>query len=290
MFNRSVEDNVIPDGAVDERNPGSSNSSGWEIVVGRLLLTLLLILFAADWLLQPDKFQIEEIIVYGESGDEGGEQVKKVVQNALDGNFFSLDLERLEYEVAQLPWIFSASLRRQWPSTIVINVVEAELAARWGEDKWLSLAGDLVVRKVNEKWDHSALAQLNGPEDQVEFVWEAFQQWSVKFAALGLSLDSLSLSPTGLFDFRISAAAPVAQGESGNPDGRMAETDAYVTLVVGVQHSGTQVQRFLNALGPGLLARFPEMKSVDLRYPNGFAIDWRDRETAAASGLKSGSI
>ncbi len=289
MFNRTIEDHVIPDGAADDRNPGSSNISGWEMVVGRLLLTLLLILFAADWLLQPDKFQIEEILVSGESGDEGGEQVKQVVRNALDGNFFSLDLERLEYEVEQLPWVFSASLRRQWPSTIVIHVVEAELAARWGTDKWLSLAGDLVVRKVNEKWDHTALAQLNGPEDQVEVVWEAFQQWSGKFAALGLSLDSLSLSPTGLLDFRISAAAPAAQGESGNPDGRMAGTDAHMTLIVEVQRSGTRVQRFLDALDPGLLARFPEMESVDLRYPNGFAIGWRDRETASASGPKSGS-
>ena len=82
MFNRTIEDHVIPDGAADDRNPGSSNISGWEMVVGRLLLTLLLILFAADWLLQPDKFQIEEILVSGESGDEGGEQVKQVVRNA----------------------------------------------------------------------------------------------------------------------------------------------------------------------------------------------------------------
>ncbi len=290
IFARTIEDNAISDeAAVDDRNQDSSNRSGWEVVISRLLLTLLVVLFVADWLLQPDKFQIEEIQVYGESGHGGDEQVKKVVRHALDGNFFSLNLERLEYEIEQLPWVFSASLRRKWPSTIAVNVVEAELAARWGTDKWLSLAGDLVVRKANEKWDHSAMTQLNGPEDQVEVVWDTFQQWSGKFAALGLSLDALSLSPTGLLDFRISVAAPVLQDESGNPDDRAADTAADVTLIVEVRNSQERVQRFLEALDLWLLARFPEMESVDLRYPNGFAIGWRDRGTASASTLKSES-
>ena len=287
---RTIEDNAIPgEVAVDDRNRGSSNISGWEIVIGRLLLTLLLILFVADWLLQPDRFQIEEILVHGESGDSGGEQVKKVVQNALDGNFFSISLERLENEVKQLPWVFSASLRRQWPSTIVVNVVEAELAARWGTDKWLSLAGDLVVRKANEKWDHSALAQLDGPEDQIDVVWKAFQQWSGKFASAGLSLDALSLSPTGLLDFRISVGAPGLQGESYNPDGRIADTDSNLTMIVELENSWTRVQRFLDALDRQLMVWFPEMESVDLRYPNGFTIGWRDRETVSAIGFESES-
>lgn len=290
MFTRTIEENAIPNEAtVDDRNRDSSSVSGWEIVIGRLLLTLLLILFVADWLLQPDKFQIEEILVYGESIDPGDEQVKKVVQNALDGNFFSISLEQLESEVEQLPWVFSASLRRQWPSTIVINVVEAELAARWGTDKWLSLAGDLIVRPVNEKWDHGALAQLDGPEDQVDVVWKAFQQWSGKFASVGLSLDALSLSPTGLLDFRISAAAPGLQGESDNPDGRIADTDSGVTLIVELKNSWTRVQRFLDTLDRRLLVRFPEMASVDLRYPNGFTISWRDRGAVPAAGFESGS-
>ena len=290
IFARTIEDNFIPgEVAVDDQNRNSSNISGWEIVIGRLLLTLLLILFVADWLLQPDKFQIEEILVYGESGNSGGEQVKEAVQNALDGNFFSISLERLENEVEQLPWVFSASLRRQWPPTIVINVVEAELAARWGTDKWLSLAGDLIVRPVNEKWDHSTLAQLDGPEDQVDVVWKVFRQWSGKFASVGLSLDALSLSSTGLLDFRISAAAPGLQGESDNPDGRIADTDSNVTMIVELENSWTRVQRFLDTLDSRLLVRFPEMESVDLRYQNGFTIGWRDSGAVSVASSGSGS-
>jgi len=290
MFARTIEDHAVSDEAAVTRNRGGSGISGWEIVMGRLLLTLLVVLFIADWLLQPDKFQIEEILVHGESGSASSEQVKKVALNALDGNFFSLDLERLEYEVEQLPRVFSASLRRQWPSTIVINVVEAELAARWSTDRWVSLAGELVVRPVNEKWDHSTLAQLNGPEDQVEVVWDAFQQWSGKFAALGLSLDALSLSPTGLFDLRISPSVAQVQDESGKLDGQVGDMDAGITLIVESQNSRVRVQRFLEVLEPRLVARFAEMESIDLRYPNGFAIGWRDRETVSASGLRSGSI
>ncbi len=287
MFERAVDNNVIADeAAVDGANQGSSRVSAWEMATGRLLLTLLVILFVADWLFQPGKFQIEEIRVYGESADSGNEQIEKVVRDALDGNFFSTSLKRLEHEVEQLPRVFSASLRRQWPSTIVVNVVEAEFAARWGSDKWLSTAGDLVVRKVNERWDHSALARLDGPEDQAEAVWNVFRQWSGKFAAAGLSLDALNLSPTGLLDFTISAADSGLQREQRPAHGHTADTE--VTLIVELQNSRIRVRRFLDALNEGLLARFPEMASVDLRYPHGFAIGWRGRGTAAAADSEPG--
>ena len=281
----------LGEAVVDDQNRGSSDVSGWEVLLGRSLLALLLILFAADWLLQPEKFQIEEIVVHGESGDLGGEQVKNVVKNALDGNFFSISLERLESEVEKLPWVLSASLRRQWPSTIIINVVEAELVARWGTDKWLSFAGEPVLLQANDKLDHSDLVQLNGDlvqlnghEDQIDVVWEAFQQWSEKFASIGLSLDELSLSSTGLLEFGISPGALGLQSDLYNPDGQMADTDSSVTMIVELENSGMRVRRFLDALDQQFLARFLEMESVDLRYPNGFTISWRD--PGAESGIK----
>ena len=279
----TIDDNaILGEAVVDDQNRGSSDVSGWEVLLGRSLLALLLILFVADWLLQPDKFQIEEIVVHGESGDLGGERVKNVVQNALNGNFFSISLERLESEVEQLPWVLSASFRRQWPSTIIINVVEAELVARWGTDKWLSFAGEPVLLQANDKSGHSELVQLNGHEDQIDVVWEAFQLWSEKFASIGLSLDELSLSSTGLLEFGISPGALGLQSDLYNPDGQMAGTDSNVTMIVELENSGMRVRRFLDALDQQFLARFLEMESVDLRYPNGFTISWRD------PGAKSG--
>ena len=34
--------------------------------------------------------------------------------------------------------------------------------------------------------------------------------------------------------------------------------------------------RFIHALSRELIDRFPQMLNVDLRYPNGFAIQWQD--------------
>ncbi len=281
----TIPDNaILGEAVVDDQNRGSSDVSGWEVLLGRSLLALLLILFVADWLLQPDKFQIEEIVVHGESGDLGDEQVKNVVQNALDGNFFSISLERLESEVEQLPWVLSASLRRQWPSTIIINVVEAKLVARWGTDKWLSFAGEPVLLQANDKSDYSDLVQLNGHEVQIDVVWKTFQQWSEKFASIGLSLDELSLSSTGLLEFGISLGALGLQSDLYNPDGQMADTDLNVTMIVELENSGMRVRRFLDALDQQFLARFLEMEYVDLRYPNGFTISWR--EPGAESRIK----
>lgn len=171
-----------------------------------------------------------------------------------------------------MPWVFDASVRRQWPSTLIVEIVEIQPIAEWGDDEWLNSNGDLVSR---EPWDGN-LPILAGPESMQEMVWAAFQEWHGMFAAHGLSLDRLEFDQRELWYLTLSLTAlaldrnAIALDETSSESTHAAE----VTMIVDNSDATARIERLINALNTQLIAEFPGMKSIDLRYPNGFAINW----------------
>ncbi|MGB5708614.1 MAG: FtsQ-type POTRA domain-containing protein [Arenicellales bacterium] len=255
---------------------GSKNPSdprpGWVAGMAFVVLLGFIILFVADRLYHPQKFRIEEVEVHGQFNHVDGDQVKQVVETSLDGNYFSASLEGIEQSVRDMPWVFDASVRRQWPSTLIVEIVEIQPIAEWGDDEWLNSNGDLVSR---EPWDGN-LPILAGPESMQEMVWKAFQEWHGMFAAHGLSLDRLEFDQRELWYLTLSLTAlaldrnAIALEETSNESTHAAE----VTMIVDNSDATARIERLINALNTQLIAEFPGMKSIDLRYPNGFAINW----------------
>ena len=98
---------------------GASVISRWIKTGIILVLTVLAGIFIADQMFNPAKFQITDIEVHGQFHNVDGEQVKRVVESGMTGNYFSISLKKLENQIKNLPWAYSASLRRRWPSTLV---------------------------------------------------------------------------------------------------------------------------------------------------------------------------
>lgn len=283
-----IENDAIPDEAGDIESPALSYKSGRGfLLTGSLLVVLSL--FVVDWLFRPDKFQIDEITINDQLRNVDGEQVKNVVQSALDRNYFSVDLKQLESEVEQLSWVLSASIRRQWPSTLVVDVTEIKPVARWNTGKWLDFTGVLVLQQPEDNEDYNDLPLLDGAEDQIDVIWKTFQQWSGRFAFNGLSLKALSLDSGGLFDFQLGLGALRLSSSQYNKDDQVADTDTgNVSMIVEMENLTMRVQRFMDALPRQLIIQFPKMETIDLRYPNGFAISWRDSGVASGILTESG--
>ena len=254
-------------------------ASSWVVGIVFLLLLGMIGLFIADRLYHPAKFRIEQIEVRGQLEHVNGDQVSRVVRESLKGNYFSASLAQLEAEIEQIPWVYSATVRRQWPSTLVVRVDEVQPIAKWGDHLWLNASGDLVKR---QPWDQP-LPILRGPLSKQEEVWHAFQRWHGKFAAHGLSLDSLELDERELWYLTLSLSALAVERysetipseiSSDKLEPASAVTAAQVTMIVDNSDAEGRISRLIEALNSQLLAEFPGMKSIDLRYPNGFAIDW----------------
>ena len=261
-------------------------SYGWLFLIAILLMMSLLGLLVADRMYQPDRFQITDIQIVGKFNRVNGQEIKRSVENTLSGNYFSASLQNIEDDIENLPWVFSASVRRQWPSTLIVNVSEVEPIAKWGDRQWLNFTGDLVDREKELEID---LPQLQGPDSQQREVWNTFKSWSDLLAKNGLQLEELFLDNRGLWHLKVTlnvlAVDDFVTNESDQQDELVSDTteqiiDHNVTLIVDSMHPDKKIHRFVQALNQTLIIDFPNIESVDLRYPNGFAVGWRDDTSA----------
>ncbi len=262
---------------VDFQSNESESGSSWVAGLVFILLLALVALFVVDKLYHPGRFPIEQVEVHGQFRHVDGAEVKKAVEGSLDGNYFSASLESIEQHIRQMPWVFDASVRRQWPSTLVVDVEEVQPVATWGDTQWLNASGDLVKR---EPWDAS-LPVLHGPDSMQQTVWQTFQNWHGMFAAHGLSLDRLKFDQRELWYLTLSLTALALDrtvAEVLQPGNDLPEANtmarAEVTMIVDNSDATARIKRLIKALNSQLIAEFPAMKSIDLRYPNGFAINW----------------
>ena len=111
------------------------------------VLLVLAGLFVADQMYNPERFRIESVAVSGGLQRVDAKQVQAVAARAISGNYFSLSLPHIEAQVEAVPWVFSASVRRRWPATLLVEITEVQPVAAWGEAHWLHASGDLVARE-----------------------------------------------------------------------------------------------------------------------------------------------
>ena len=231
-------------------------------------LVALAALFAADALYNPEKFRIKAVELHGSFERIDAAQVERAVAGALPGNYFLTDTEAVEERIAALPWAYRAAVRRKWPDTLVVAVTEAQPVARWGAEQWMHANGDLAGRLPGAEELLPRLPKLSGPDGSRHAVWGAYKKWSEVFAANGLALDSLRFDSRGLWHMQLSLSALARQaGEAQN---------APVGVVVRHEYADARITRFARTMPRRLISHFPEMRGIDLRYPNGFAVSWRE--------------
>ena len=181
-------------------------------------------------------------------------QVEAAMRAYLDQGFLAVDIKKLQHEIAKLPWVKSASVRRSWPASLQVAVQEEQVAARWGESGLVNTSGELFVQSATHV--PAELPRLDGPDGTTQQVAEQFFSLQSRLAQLGLSAVALSQDARGAWSMEMSNGMRVRFG------------------AVGLQ---VRIDRFFAALDRVLMSFATQVDYVDMRYTNGFAIGWKDQ-------------
>lgn len=86
-------------------------------------------------------------------------KLERLIREAQPGSFFALDVNDVFRLVEAQPWVYRASVRKKWPNTLKIYLVEQQPVAKWNEDLLLNPYGDTF----NAEGKTLVLPRLYGP-------------------------------------------------------------------------------------------------------------------------------
>ena len=223
----------------------------------RLLMVTVFVaaIFGADFIYKQIDTPLSKIMVGGNFNHLEEQELAELVNMEIDGGFLSMNLNKLRQELQSHPWIHQVSVRREWPSTLKVEVIEEVPIARWGKKGFLNRLGDQLSLPEN--------SNLNSLP-----VLEADFGSSQDMIAQYLLLAEL-LAPT---DLRLTELQRDAVGAW------QIETASGVRIVLGRDQIIEKIRRLIVVWGSGLDVQLNNIATIDLRYPNGLAVSWRDQD------------
>ena len=208
-------------------------------------LVLFLLLALMGWVVQRPMFRIQRIAVTGELQQVDRELVAKRAK-VLRGNFFTMDLQAAASELRVIPWVRSVRLRRLWPNGLEVQVEEQHPLAHWGDEALVNDHGEMFAADYG-----GPLPRFDGPAGSGEEMVQAFGQFNRELSPLKRTVEALDLSERGAWTLRL---------------------DNGLTIALGREKIHERLQRFVGVYALVFQNASPEGATVDLRYPDGFAL------------------
>ena len=249
----------------------------------RLMNTTALLLFvlgaclvlavALGWLMRLPAFAIRSVIVEGEMIHHNAVTLRANVLPQLNGNFFTLDLQRARAAFEAVPWVRMAVVQRQFPNRLRVMLTEHQPLALWGDE-----SGNAMVNRQGQVFEAEAddqevanLPRFKGPEGTSKEVLQMYSFLQPLFKTMDLQMESLELSPRG--SWRVET-----------------HTGAQIELGRGTQDEiGQRLQLFWRTLSQvtSRYGRTPtSLEAADLRHVDGYALRLKGVKTVEPANRK----
>ena len=215
------------------------------------LISAGLILYGAWGVIKASPaFSFHRVVIGGETFHVSEEMAKAATKTAIRGNFFGQRLEDIQQAFEKLPWVKEVSVKRVWPDTVQIDIIEHQPFARWGNSALLATDGALFQGATDAK-----LPVLYGPDGSQLELKKKLDEFVVLLVPLQLEVAQLELSNRYAWTMTLQSGEIIRLGREDRPGVVRQRLDAFA------------------AAYPKLNRRYGENLSVvDMRYANGFSV------------------
>lgn len=238
------------------------NRGTWTLCVTLALIAIALALRA---LLMAPWFSISAIRLTGDTQFHNALTIKSNVLPMLTGNYFSVNLQSAQQQFEALPWIRSAVVQREFPDRLHVQLTAHRPTAKWIDsaevnpaatsERYINAQGDVFEATETGVLDTRSLPELSGPLQASKQVLSMYQDLQKMLSSHIASVDSLTLTPQGTWRAVLSNQTTLELG-SGQPQDVVARATKWLSAMPAVfQQYGAR-----------------QLRSVDLRYPQGFAV------------------
>ncbi|MCG6867792.1 MAG: cell division protein FtsQ/DivIB [Gammaproteobacteria bacterium] len=233
-----------------------SGLRGWVCVLRDALISgLIAALVAWAWIVaqDPATLPVRAVTIEGRYRYVDEKELRGVVRDSLNGGFLSVDLGGIERSLEAAPWIASASVRRQWPDRLRIDIVERQPVARWGDEGLVTATG--VPFYPDNAAQFQELPVVYGPEGAGGELVQRLSEVRALLGVAGLTPRELIVDERRAWHLWLQDGIRVSLGRG--------ETDEAIA-------------RFVRAWPAAVGERAAQVSAVDLRYTNGFSVLWKE--------------
>lgn len=206
--------------------------------------------------------RVEQVLIEGKVNYISEQEVLAAVNSFISESLLLVDMQEIKKVLETMPWIRSVTIRREWPDTLVLNIVEEKAIARWGEKRLLNQDGEIIA--PDNIIGLESLAILSGPQGTERKVMEQYQLFSQLLYQRGLKIAELDLNE------RAAWKLTLANG---------------VDINIGKSQLMEKMRRLVDFAKDSLIEQMDEIESIDLRYTSGIAVKTKENNMSEVVSL-----
>tara|TARA_B100000886_G_scaffold338870_1_gene302742 strand:- start:177 stop:869 length:693 start_codon:yes stop_codon:yes gene_type:complete len=221
--------------------------------VKRLIICIVLVLAAGLGMTACQKLDkpIDRVVVNGDFYHLKEKEVINLIDQKVKDGFLSLNLSGLNKYLESEPWIRNATIRRSWPSTIIVDITEEKPIARWGEKQVLNNVGDYL--EITDKQSIKNLPTFTSEFGKSKEMIKSYQLMSEIFGPTGLKVQEIRRDVVGSW---------------------LITTSSGIQINLGRNQLVQKLRRFQVVWSAQLTSQVEKIKTIDMRYPNGISVAW----------------
>jgi len=235
----------------------------WNVLLRNIFLLTGLVLFATSivWLNQDDTLPILHVTVDGKFEHVNKGKLVKSVMPYVSGSFISVDVAKLREAGESAPWVKQIQVQRRWPDSLHLIVEEQKAIASWGEYGLVNRDGELFYPA--KKTFPKGLVQLDGPDGTNNMITKRYMDMKYKLLKISLDIKQLKIDKRRSWLLRLNNG---------------------ITVKLGRAKSEQRLDRFLAVYKAGLNQFYKEVDTIDMRYTNGLAVNWKSGKRPEMNG------
>ena len=227
-----------------------TNAGGWVLLIVACFV-LLLGIFGLYKVITDA--QVANLQVVGTNSALESKQLTRYLTPVVKENYFTSDLEKIRDQALQLSWVDRVVVSRAWPNTIRVRVMPRHAIARWGTGRLLSDSGDIFAEVIPQ--NNQKLPLLHGPTTQSKMMMRRYNEINQLFLPVNVRLKELYLTERMTWFMQF---------------------DSGLRIIVDQDQTMSKLQRLSHLAQSDLKPVWSKISSVDLRYRNGLAIQWKN--------------
>ncbi len=228
-----------------------------------LMLCVVALLFAGAWVGVRDfkaNMPIQYVTVRGDFQQLDRRLLEETVAPLVGRNYFDLQVSEIKQSLHAFAWVQSVEVRKKWPDSVELVVVENKAIATWGEDSLVNEFGKIFTPQHINRDYLQGLPDLHGMKQHSDLVLGTYARLSEMSEAYQIKISSFSLIANRYWLLTLNNGVEVLLA-------RGAEDQSMLT--------------FLKAWDKEFSASEKTLARVDMRYSNGFSVQFSDKLMSA---------